>query len=151
MKPVFRPGEARDTDQIVAFQQAMALETENLQLDLVTLSKGVRAVFETPSLGQYYICEVGGSVVGSLMILTEWSDWRNGHVWWIHSLYIQPQCRGQRLFSEFFAYIKDLAQKQNGVRGLRLYVDKTNTKAKAVYERLGMNGDHYLTYELMWA
>jgi predicted GNAT family acetyltransferase len=35
------------------------------------------------------------------------------------------------------------------LRGIRLYVDKTNAVAKAVYQKLGMNGEHYQMYEWM--
>jgi ribosomal protein S18 acetylase RimI-like enzyme len=33
------------------------------------------------------------------------------------------------------------------LRGLRLYVDKSNTKAIATYESLGMNQEHYHLFE----
>ena len=35
------------------------------------------------------------------------------------------------------------------VKGIRLYVDKNNTRARALYEAIGMSGEHYITYELM--
>lgn len=150
MTPQFRSAIPQDQNTIIEFQVSMARETEGLELNRDVCTKGVTAVFEKPELGRYFVCEMDGLVVGSLMILTEWSDWRNGMVWWIHSLYILPEYRGQKLFSRFFAYIQNLAKSDGHVRGLRLYVDKTNAKARAVYESLGMNGDHYLTYELMW-
>ena len=37
-----------------------------------------------------------------------------------------------------------------GARGLRLYADERNSNAHAVYRRLGMNGDHYRVFELMF-
>ena len=45
--------------------------------------------------------------------------------------------------------MKALAELEPSVRGLRLYVDKRNDKAKKVYEALGMNGEHYALYEWM--
>jgi hypothetical protein len=38
----------------------MALETENLSLDRPTVEKGVAAVFQNPSLGDYYVVEADG-------------------------------------------------------------------------------------------
>ena len=127
----------------------MARETENIDLNHEICSKGVHAVFEDPSKGQYYVCEADGRVVGSALITHEWSDWRNGVVWWIQSVYIVPEKRGKGLFSGLYRYIKRLATVDADVRGLRLYVDKSNTNAQQVYLRLGMNGEHYQVFEWM--
>jgi GNAT superfamily N-acetyltransferase len=87
--------------------------------------------------------------VGCLLILSEWSDWRNGEVWWIHSLYFVPEVRGKGFFTEFYRWIEALARAQ-GVRGLRLYVDRNNRSAQQVYEHLGMSAEHYLLYERLF-
>ena len=42
-----------DISAIVKFQLAMAAETENVQLDENTVTKGVSAVIEDPAKGQY--------------------------------------------------------------------------------------------------
>ena len=33
------------------------------------------------------------SLVASLMITREWSDWYNGWYWWIQSVYVMPEYR----------------------------------------------------------
>jgi ribosomal protein S18 acetylase RimI-like enzyme len=33
------------------------------------------------------------------------------------------------------------------IRGLRLYVDKSNVRAQQVYQAMGMNGEHYSVFE----
>jgi hypothetical protein len=43
----------------------------------------------------YFLLEQGGAVKAQLMITYEWSDWRAGVVWWIQSVYVQPQHRQQ--------------------------------------------------------
>ncbi len=43
----------------------------------------------------------------------------------------------------------DLVERAEDVVGIRLYVDKRNLNAQKVYTSLGMNGDHYTTYEWM--
>lgn len=149
MNFTFRPAQSSDAASIIKFQLAMALETENLALDAKTCESGVQAVFADSQRGRYYVCAAEDRVVGSLLIVPEWSDWRNGTVWWIHSVYIEPEHRGQGRFSAFFSYIKELADADSAIRGLRLYVDCSNTKAQAVYRKLGMNGDHYRVFELM--
>lgn len=97
-KPEFRAAELSDIPDIARFQLEMARETESLDLDFDVCSAGVRAVFEHPERGLYYIGEINQIVVGSLLITYEWSDWRNGVVWWIQSVYVMPQFRRQGVY-----------------------------------------------------
>ena len=145
----FRKATISEAEIIVQFQIAMALETENIKLDYNTCKKGVEAVFQQPSKGYYHVIEVQNEVVGSLLIVPEWSDWRNGTLWWIHSVYILPEQRGKKLFSYFYQYIKNLVMQDENLRGLRLYVDKRNVKAQAVYKKIKMNNEHYELFEWM--
>jgi GNAT superfamily N-acetyltransferase len=142
---------ARPTDHetITKFQLAMALETERLKLDPETCSRGVRAVFEDPHKGTYYVCEREGRAIGSLLIITEWSDWRNGAVWWIHSVYVAPEARGAGVFKALYEHVKSLVASDEGLRGLRLYVDKSNSSAQVVYKKIGMTDEHYSLFEWM--
>ena len=144
-----REARRQDAQSIVDFQLKMALETEDLHLDAPTVQKGVAAVFEDAGKGLYYVAEVEGQVMASLMITREWSDWRHGWVWWFQSVYVLPEFRKQGVFAAMYEHIKDKVVGTDGLRGLRLYVDKSNLPAQAVYTRLGMNGSHYLTYEWM--
>jgi ribosomal protein S18 acetylase RimI-like enzyme len=36
-----------------------------------------------------------------------------------------------------------------GIAGLRLYVESENHRAQKTYEAMGMDGEHYRTYEWM--
>lgn len=145
----FRSANQNDIPKIVDFQVRMAMETEKLKLDPDTCRQGVRAVFSRPTLGTYHVCANGPELIGALLITPEWSDWRNGLVWWIHSVYIEPACRGQGHFRRFYTYIKKLAEADSLIRGIRLYVDHSNESAQAVYKKIGMNGDHYRLFEWM--
>ena len=134
----------------------MARETEELELDREVLTRGVEAVFADPALGRYYVAEDGAAaasaaelrVIGSLMITYEWSDWRNGMVWWIQSVYVIPELRRRGVYAGLYTHVKEIVD-QSTVRGIRLYVDKRNVPAQEVYTRLGMNGEHYLVFEWM--
>ncbi len=145
----YRRGVPADAAAIVEFQIAMARETEGLDLDRETCTQGVNAVFEDFSLGQYYVCEKSGRVIGSTLITYEWSDWRNGVVWWVQSVYVAPEARGQGAYSGLYRKIQELARADENVKGVRLYVDKRNVVAQQVYARLGMNGEHYQLFEWM--
>ena len=137
-----------DAGSIIRFQQAMARETEGLELQRDIVAKGVMAVFQDPGKGQYYVAEDNDSVVASLMITYEWSDWRNANVWWFQSVYVIPEYRRKGIFRMMYEYIKK-AGVADGIAGLRLYVDAENVRAQSTYEAMGMDGVHYKTYEWM--
>jgi len=143
----FRETTPADCETIVEFQLAMALESEKMALDRARLERGVRGIWENPSRGKYFVAELEGRIAGCLLIQNEWSDWRCGNVWWIHSVYILPEFRRQKLFSQFYQFIQTRAAADPSVMGLRLYVDKTNLRAQKAYENLGMSSDHYHLYE----
>jgi GNAT superfamily N-acetyltransferase len=145
----YRGATPHDAGTIVDFQQAMARETEEVALDRDVVTRGVQAVFDDPSRGRYFVAESGGRVVASLLITYEWSDWRNGVVWWIQSVYVLPEFRKQGVYAALYAYVKQSADAS--VRGIRLYVDRRNKPAQEVYRRLGMNGEHYIVFEWMKA
>lgn len=134
---------------ITSFQEEMALETENLKLDTHTVQNGVIAVLSDTSKGTYYVAEREGKIVGCLLITYEWSDWRNGWVLWIQSVYILPEYRNKGIFSSLYLHIKRLVQDGSDLMGIRLYVDKSNEKAIQVYRRIGMDGEHYQLFEWM--
>lgn len=142
-----RPGLLFDIDTIAEFQICMALETEKLKLDPATVQKGVTAVLDDPSKGKYWLAEINGKVIGSLLTMPEWSDWRNGTVLWIHSVYVEKDYRGQGVYKKMYEFLKKMVLESSDLRGLRLYVDKTNLDAQAVYEKLGMSGEHYHLFE----
>ena len=146
---IIRKATVEDSASIVEFQLAMALETEQLQLHKPTVIKGVAAVFANSSKGSYYVAELDGKVAGSLLTTFEWSDWRNGMVLWIQSVYVLPEFRKRSIFSHLYRHIQQLVEADVNLRGIRLYADKTNTSAHRVYEHLGMTAEHYQMFEWM--
>ncbi|HXH38684.1 MAG TPA: GNAT family N-acetyltransferase [Thermoanaerobaculia bacterium] len=145
----YRQAAPSDVSVIVDFQLAMARETEDLELDREVCTRGVQAVFDDAARGRYFLAQSGGTVIASLMITYEWSDWRNGNVWWIQSVYVRPEFRRQRVYAGLYEHVQRLVQADDSVRGLRLYVDRRNTSAQSVYTNLGMNGEHYQVFEWM--
>jgi GNAT superfamily N-acetyltransferase len=145
----YREATPSDVPVIVDFQLAMALETEELELDREVCTRGVQAVFDEPSRGRYFLAESEGVVIASLMITYEWSDWRNGNVWWIQSVYVRPEFRKQGVYAGLYAHVQRLVQADDSLRGIRLYVDRRNVPAQKVYTKLGMNGEHYQVFEWM--
>lgn len=155
------PATRDDLAAIAAFQIAMAMESEGCHLDFDTVRKGVAHVllknpgsepgFRLASEIPFYLIarHAQQGPVGCLLVQSEWSDWRNGVVWWIHSVYLMPEARALGLFRAMYDTVEKLAQEQN-IRGLRLYVDKRNTHAQRVYLSVGMSAEHYDMYERMF-
>ncbi|MCF6240879.1 MAG: GNAT family N-acetyltransferase [Bacteroidales bacterium] len=142
-----RKGKREDAKQIISFQQKMAKETEDLELSTEILHAGVNAVFDDESKGTYYVAEDKGKVIASLMTTYEWSDWRNGCVLWIQSVYVLPEYRKKGVYKQMYEYLKNKVKNSDKYMGLRLYVDLSNKPAQKVYTKLGMNGEHYKLFE----
>ena len=149
MPTLYRDATPRDLLTIVDFQVAMARETESIELNRFVCTRGVEAVFEDHNLGRYFVAEDDGKVVGGLLITPEWSDWRNGIVWWIQSVYVRPEFRRRGIYGGLYQYVRGIVENNESVKGIRLYVDRRNTAAQEVYTRLGMNGEHYQVFEWM--
>lgn len=146
---IVRPATDADQAAIVQFQMQMAQETEQLTLDRATLEKGVAALFGDSSKGEYHVAEQEGTVIACLMLTYEWSDWRNGMVLWIQSVYVTSAWRGKGVYRLMYEYVRERVKANPGLRGIRLYVDRTNKDAQQVYTKLGMNGEHYQVFEWM--
>lgn len=142
-----RKAKSEDLNSILEFQLAMAKETEGIDLVSSTVEKGVASVLKDSTKGNYYVAEKKEKIIGSLLTTFEWSDWRNGTVLWIQSVYVVPEFRRKGVYSQLYAHVKNLVQENHDLKGIRLYADKTNKGAHKVYQKLGMSPDHYVTFE----
>jgi ribosomal protein S18 acetylase RimI-like enzyme len=137
----------QDAERIIHFNMSMARETEDKQLDEKVLTAGVNAIFDNPDRGFYLVAEVNGKVVASLMVTTEWSDWRNGDFWWVQSVYVVEKFRRSGVFRAMYAEVRQKAKNTPQVCGCRLYVEQDNTKAQATYAHLGFLETNYKVFE----
>lgn len=142
-----RPATFDDVAVIVEFNRRLAWESEGKRLDPETLQRGVRGLLGDPLRGAYSLADVGGRVVGQLMRTFEWSDWRNGVIWWLQSVYVDPEFRSRGVFRTLFEHLQTEALATDGVVGLRLYVEQENASAQEVYRKLGMREGGYLVME----
>jgi GNAT superfamily N-acetyltransferase len=85
--------------------------------------------------------------VGQIIHTYEWSDWRNGCFWWIQSVYVTRSARGQGVFRRLFEQIRTLARAEPGVCGLRLYVERDNSRAQKTYRQCGLMDPGYFVME----
>ena len=138
-----------DVAAIAQFNIAMAAETEDLALDPQTVHAGVAAVVSDDRRGFYLVARSDGKAIGSLMITYEWSDWRNGNLWWIQSVYVVPSARKQGIFRLLYDNVISLAKQSGDAAGVRLYVEKDNRGAQEVYRKLGMSETAYRVFEII--
>ena len=131
MEITVRPATHQDIEFLVHGNAQMALDTENLSLDMDRLRRGVHAVFDDPSRGFYLIAEVNGATAGQMMITYEWSDWRNGVFWWIQSVYTAPEFRRRGVFYALYTQ-----------------AEAHNLQAQATYRRCGMHETAYRLFEV---
>ena len=144
-----RQATIKDAAAIADFNIQMAKETESMDLIPEVIGSGVRNMIENPQMGFYLVAEESKVIQASLMVTTEWSDWRNGLFWWIQSVYVQPEFRRTGLYRRLYEKVKSLAENENNVCGFRLYVEHENLAAQKTYRSLGMEQtDYYLFEEL---
>lgn len=145
------PATPDDAPTIVAFNIALAAESENRPLDAATVRAGVKAVLSDPAKGRYFVARLtagpeAGAVIGQVMVTVEWSDWRNGPLWWVQSVYVRADHRRRGVFRSLFRHVLSAAAAE-GSPAVRLYVEEHNAAARATYAALGMGSTGYLVLE----
>jgi GNAT superfamily N-acetyltransferase len=146
-----RDATSADIDAIVGYNQRLAGETEGKSLDPAVIGAGVRRGFSSPGMCRYFVAEAGGRVIGTTMLTYELTDWRDGVIWWLQSVFIEPEFRRHGVFRAIYRHIETLARQHPDVRGLRLYVHRDNARAMKTYEALGMEKAEYELYEHDWS
>lgn len=139
-----------DVDTIAEFNTRLAHETEGSMLDPGIVKAGVLGVLENTTRGRYWIAEADGRIVGQIQTTFEWSDWRNGMLWWIQSVYVHPDFRRRGVYSTLYRHVEGLASRQPDVCGIRLYVERDNESAQQTYSALGMSMTDYLVMERLF-
>lgn len=132
-----------DATTIADYNNRLAEETEARTLIPDLIGGGVAALLADPSKGRYWVAESGDQVIGQIGITFEWSDWRNGMMWWIQSVYVHKDHRRKGVYSSLYQHVESLARIDPEVIGIRLYVEKDNARAQATYSKMGMKTTPY--------
>ena len=146
-KTEIRRAHPNDAAVLIDFNREMARETEGKELDQKLITAGVQALLANEALGFYVVAENDDEIMGSLMITTEWSDWRNGDFWWIQSVYVKPDYRRRGFYRSLHEFVTQLARQDPTVCGFRLYVERENAVAQQTYRALGMHKTTYRLFE----
>jgi len=135
-----------DLPFLIEGNQSIASETEGVNLSETTLRPGIRAIIEDIHKGIYWVAVNDQRVVGQILVTYEWSDWRNGQIWWIQSVYVWKEARRQGVFKALLNQVTQEAL-DHAVVELRLYADTTNQKAHQTYLNQGFKTGHYQVFE----
>jgi GNAT superfamily N-acetyltransferase len=150
--PLIRAAKLADRPAIVEFNRCLALETEGKVLNPTVLSSGVTRALNDPERVRYWVAELGSpaTTVGQAAITREWTDWRDGWIWWLQSVYVAQPYRGRGIFRALYHRIQQEASANPEVIGLRLYVEDSNQPAQRTYQALGMKPAGYSVFETLW-
>src|SRR5262245_10744529 len=119
MPLVIRPATPADIPVMIEYNCCLARETEHKELDPAVLEAGVRAALADPNKGPYFLADLDGEVVGQMQITYEFSDWRNGWIWWIQGVYVRADARGRGVFRALFEHVREAARRDPKVIPLR--------------------------------
>jgi len=132
-----------DLPKLVGFTAAEAQEAEGATKDLTKLEIGIKTALEDPTIAQYWVLvDENDQTCGSVSAVREWSDWHAGYYWWVQSMYIVPEKRGQGLMTRMHDAVVEEMERQEGLE-LRLYVHQDNRRAIRAYEKAGFKPSPY--------
>jgi ribosomal protein S18 acetylase RimI-like enzyme len=142
-----RLGVLDDLDILTNFAVAMAYEIEKENVDRDQVKEATCSALADAAKALYFVAELGGEIVGSLMVTYEWSDWQNANYWWIQSVYVMPSTRRKGVYRALYDHVSEEARRVSGVASVKLYVYEGNEIAQQTYEALGMSKAPYYIYE----
>ena len=136
MTAAFRFATEADVPAILRLMTGLYREDGVVGLDLPAAERALRGLLGEPSAGVVWIAEQEGEPVGYLAVTFGYSLEYHGPDAFIDELYVAPDHRGRGLGREAIA-LAETACRARGVGALHLEVERTNTRAEALYRRAG--------------
>ena len=139
---LWRAATPADDDAVVAL--SLALYVEDPATDPVPAEhtrRTLEALRARPARGQVVVLDVAGSVCGFALLVSVWSNELGGEVCSIDELYVAPSARGGGHGSALLEALARAAPPcPPEAVALALEVTPDNSRARALYQRLGFRG-----------
>jgi GNAT superfamily N-acetyltransferase len=111
---------------------------ESIDYDRSRSREAVRTLLADPALGRIWLFRVGDDVVGYTAVTVCYSLEFAGRYALLDELYVREGWRGRGIGARALELAAE-ACRELGVAAVRLEVDTWNTRAMALYERLGFD------------
>lgn len=138
-----RRGRLDDLPHLVQNTLMEAKESEDAEIDLNKLERGIRLPLEDTNIAMYWVLVDEEDVpVGNVSVTKEWSDWNAGYYWWIQTIFIRQEYRGLGCVKVLVSILEKEMKAQGGVE-LRLYVHRDNERARRAYKKVNFELSRY--------
>ena len=135
------------TEDLARFNTEMAWETEGKKLIKETITSGCRNLILQPKFGSFFTAIQDKKAIGNLLTTYEYNVALYKPIYWIQSVFVEKSHRGKGVFKSLFNKAINEARSKK-IYSVKLYVEKTNEKAKEVYQKLGMSNNDQEIYEM---
>ena len=135
---IYRLATKEDIEVLAQNTNTIAWETEQIECDLEFIKSNLDIGLDYPENIFYFVAErkSDNQVIASLGNTMEYNIIDGGSYAWFQSVCVQKEHRGKKIFRNLFEAAKKLALETNCL-GMKLYVEKENHRARAIYKKYG--------------
>lgn len=135
---MWRPTRPEEDDLIVGMCLSLYAEDPGESVSEAQVRRTLAAFRAEPARGCAVVLELDGQIAGYALLVSFWSNEYGGVICNIDELFVRPEHRGRGLGTSLFEAIwTDRALWPSPPVLLELEVTPSNTRARALYERLG--------------
>lgn len=140
---MWRPATPSDDDRIVDLSLALYTEDPSPQpVSAVQTRRTLQVLRAEPFRGRAVVLELDGRVEGYALLISFWSNEFGGEVCDIDEIYVESAHRSQGHARRLFDELARGGLWPGRPVALGLEVTPANTRARALYERLGFTGSN---------
>ena len=114
----------------------LSMETENKECNMELTTKFLTMALNRPNEIVYFIASFEDKDIASCGCTYEYNVVDNTMYLWFQSVFVDKDFRGKGVFRALFNHAQDIAI-QRGYKGARLYVERNNEVARAIYQKYG--------------
>lgn len=107
---VFRKVKYEESALVARFQYDMAKETEGKELIVDEVKKGIDTIFLNPNIGFFLVgaTKQEDKAISSELITFSHDIYRNTHLWWFQSVFVEKDYRGTGVFKGMFHEVEKI-------------------------------------------